>query len=126
MCPISKQQLLLSLQFSQTDSIYQVAQNPDIMGLILRELEPMWDYNKIVQEFKDPRFHRHATRLIKDMGEEKRSTVHPGRVLLRVIYPKAVRYWTAWIKRFRCENINLHGMIINTGKRWSDVDLSPW
>ena len=88
MCPISKQQLLLLLQFSQTDSIYQVAQNPDIMGLILRELEPMWDYNKIVQEFKDPRFHRHATRLIKDMSEEKRSTVHPGRVFYCASYTR--------------------------------------
>ena len=39
MSPISKPQLLLYLQLSQIESVYQVAQNPDIMALILSELE---------------------------------------------------------------------------------------
>ena len=51
MSPISKPQLLLYLQLSQIESVYQVAQNPDIMALILRELEPMWNYNSVVKEF---------------------------------------------------------------------------
>ena len=38
MSPISKPQLLLYLQLSQIESVYQVAQNPDIMTLILNEL----------------------------------------------------------------------------------------
>ena len=41
MSPISKPQLLLYLQLSQIESVYQVAQNPDIMALILSELEPI-------------------------------------------------------------------------------------
>ena len=54
MSPISKPQLLLYLQLSQIESVYQVAQNPDIMALILSELEPMWNYNSVVKEFQDP------------------------------------------------------------------------
>ena len=40
MSPISKPKLLLYLQLSQIESVYQVAQNPDIITLILNELEP--------------------------------------------------------------------------------------
>ena len=113
MSPISKPQLLLYLQLSQIESVYQVAQNPDIMALILSELEPMWNYNSVVKEFQDPRFHRHTKRLQNDINKQ----VHCGRIYLRVIYPKPNHYWY-WIQRFKCENINLYGMIINTGKRW--------
>eukprot|EP01046_Picozoa_sp_COSAG06_P036760 COSAG06_NODE_4083_length_4593_cov_1.575211_7_plen_167_part_00 len=120
MSPISKPQLLLYLQLSQIESVYQVAQNPDIMTLILNELEPMWNYNSVVKEFQDPRFHRHTKRLQNGINKQ----VHCGRIYLRVIYPKPNHYWY-WIQRFKCENINLYGMIINTGKRWQGVDLSP-
>ena len=76
MSPISKPQLLLYLQLSRIESVYQVAQNPDIMALILNELEPMWNYNSVVKEFQDPRFHRHTKRLQNDINKQ----VHSGRI----------------------------------------------
>ena len=59
----------------------------DIMELILIELLPRQRYNQVVREYKDPRFHKGAARVLKGMDGS-----HPGRVYLRVIHP----VFTSW------------------------------
>ena len=93
----------------------------DIMELIEVELRPRLKYNQVVREYKDPRFHKAANRITKD-----RRDVHPGRHYLRVIYPTLHGFSSYHIKRFKCQDINLHGMLIRTNIRDynTDVDVS--
>ena len=45
---LNKQDLLMLWRFSQFESVREVAQNPDILKLILQELEPMFQFNRVV------------------------------------------------------------------------------
>ena len=93
----------------------------DILELIEIELRPRLKYNQMVREYKDPRFHKSANRITKN-----RRDVHPGRHYLRVIYPTLHGFSSYRIERFKCQDINLHGMLIRTNIRDynTDVDVS--
>ena len=95
----------------------------DILELIEVELRPRLKYNQVVREFKDPRFHKAANRVFKQISDRE---VHPGRQYVRVIYPtlRGFSYWC--IDRFKCEDINLHGMLIRTSTRhyWNNADVT--
>jgi hypothetical protein len=93
----------------------------DILELIEIELRPRLKYNQMVREYKDPRFHKAANRITKN-----RRDVHPGRHYLRVIYPTLEGFSSYLIDRFKCQDINLHGMLIRTTARHynTDVDIS--
>ena len=93
----------------------------DILELIEIELRPRLKYNQMVREYKDPRFHKAANRITKN-----RRDVHPGRHYLRVIYPTLHGFSSYRINRFKCQDINLHGMLIRTNIRDynTDVDVS--
>ena len=93
----------------------------DILELIEVELRPRLKYNQVVREYKDPRFHKSANRITKD-----RRDVHPGRHYMRVIYPTLHGFSSYRIERFKCQDINLHGMLIRTNIRDynTDVDVS--
>ena len=93
----------------------------DILELIEIELRPRLNYNQVVREYKDPRFHKSANRITKN-----RRDVHPGRHYLRVIYPTFEGFCSYRIDRFKCQDINLHGMLIRTNVRPynTDVDVS--
>ena len=60
MTPKNRNDLLTLWRFSKLDSVQQVAQNTDIMRLIFAELEPMFQYNRVVKEYNDPRFKSHS------------------------------------------------------------------
>ena len=93
----------------------------DILELIEIELRPRLKYNQVVREYKDPRFHKSANRITKN-----RRDVHPGRHYLRVIYPTFEGFCSYRIDRFKCQDINLHGILIRTTVRDynTDVDVS--
>ena len=93
----------------------------DILELIEIELRPRLKYNQMVREYKDPRFHKSANRITKN-----RRDVHPGRHYLRVIYPTLNGFSTYRIDRCKCQDINLHGILIRTTVRDynTDVDVS--
>jgi len=93
----------------------------DILELIEIELRPRLKYNQMVREYKDPRFHKSANRITKN-----RRDVHPGRHYLRVIYPTLDGFSTYRIDRCKCQDINLHGILIRTTVRDynTDVDVS--
>ena len=93
----------------------------DILELIEIELRPRLNYNQVVREYKDPRFHKSANRITKN-----RRDVHPGRHYLRVIYPTLHGFSSYRIERFKCQDINLHGILIRTTVRDynTDVDVS--
>jgi hypothetical protein len=93
----------------------------DILELIEIELRPRLKYNQMVREYKDPRFHKSANRITKNIRD-----VHPGRHYLRVIYPTFEGFSSYRIDRFKCHDINLHGMLIRTTVRHynTDVDVS--
>ena len=93
----------------------------DILELIEIELRPRLKYNQMVREYKDPRFHKAANRITKN-----RRDVHPGRHYLRVIYPTLEGFSSYRIDRSKCQDINLHGMLIRTTVRHynTDVDVS--
>ena len=93
----------------------------DILELIEIELRPRLKYNQMVREYKDPRFHKSANRITKN-----RRDVHPGRHYLRGIYPTFEGFSSYRIDRFKCQDINLHGILIRTTV-WhynTDVDVS--
>jgi hypothetical protein len=96
----------------------------DILELIEIELRPRLKYNQVVREYKDPRFHKAANRITKEVA--RRRDVHPGRHYLRVIYPTLEGFSSYRIDRFKCHDINLHGMLIRTTVRHynTDVDVS--
>ena len=93
----------------------------DILELIEIALRPRLKYNQMVREYKDPRFHKSANRITKN-----RRDVHPGRHYLRVIYPTFEGFCSYRIDRFKCQDINLHGILIRTTVRDynTDVDVS--
>ncbi len=91
----------------------------DIMELIEIELRPRLKYNQVVREYKDPRFHKSANRITKN-----RRDVHPGRHYLRVIYPTFEGFSSYRIDRFKCQDINLHGMLIRTNVRHYNTDVN--
>jgi len=113
---LKKRNLIMLWRSSQYDSVREVAQNPDIMRLIMKELDPMFQYNRVVKEYNDPRFKAHFRRLWQKCGDRH---VHPGRWLVSVVYPSLNR-WPYWsVKHFAGEDINLHGCVIRTQeKRW--------
>ena len=91
----------------------------DILELIEIELRPRLKYNQMVREYKDPRFHKSANRITKN-----RRDVHPGRHYLRVIYPTFEGFCSYRIDRFKCQDINLHGMLIRTNVRHYNTDVN--
>ena len=84
-------------RFSRFESVREVAQNNDILKLILTELEPMFQYNRVVTEYNDPRYKAHFKRVFKE-ANRPRYTLNPafqhhcpshsGRWLVHVIYPQ--------------------------------------
>ena len=62
---LNKRDLLMLWRFSTFNSVREVAQNPDILKLIFTELEPMFQYNRVVTEYNDPRFKAHFKRVFK-------------------------------------------------------------
>ena len=120
-----KRDLLMLWRFSKFESIQEVAQNPDIMRLIFAELEPMFQYNRVVKEYNDPRFKSHFRRVYK---ESEADDVHPGRWLVHIIHPQ-LQHWPYYlVRQFKCEDINLYGcMIQTTDRHWRthfDLELS--
>ena len=61
----TRQDLLMLWRFSRFESVREVAQNPDILKLILTELEPMFQYNRVVTEYNDSRYKAHFKRAFK-------------------------------------------------------------
>jgi hypothetical protein len=124
MTPKNRNDLLTLWRFSKLDSVQQVAQNTDIMRLIFAELEPMFQYNRVVKEYNDPRFKSHSRRVFK---ESRANDVHPGRWLVHIIYPQLQHWPYHIVRKFECEDINLHGCMIQTQDRhWkNNFDLEP-
>ena len=60
---LNKQDLLMLWRFSRFESVREVAQNPDILKLILQELEPMFQYNRVVNEYNSPLYKAHFKRV---------------------------------------------------------------
>ena len=95
---ITRQDLLMLWRFSRFESVREVAQNPDILKLILTELKPMFQYNRVATEYNDPRYKAHFKRVFKKANRPRYHSshdclVHPGRWLVHVIYPHlATRY----------------------------------
>ena len=123
---LNKQDLLMLWRFSQFESVRLVAQNADILKLLLAELEPMFQYNRVVNEYNDPRYHAHFKRLFRQANNPGHHCshdciVHPGRWLVHVIFPQ-INSWPYWqTPAFQCEDINLYGCMIQTKRqRWPD------
>ena len=116
---LNKQDLLMLWRFSQFESVREVAQNPDILKLILQELKPMFQYNRVVNEYNNPLYKAHFKRVFKQANRpgyhrSHDGFVHPGRWLVHIIYPQ-LSSWPYWeTKQFECEYINLYGFIIET------------
>ena len=72
---ISRQDLLMLWRFSRFESVREVAHNPDILKLILTELEPMFQYNRVVTEYNDPRYKAHFKRLFT--ASRNNDEIHP-------------------------------------------------
>ena len=86
----------------------------DIIAMILTELLPRQRYNRVVTEYKDPRFHKGAARVCKAMLGK---LSHPGRTYLRVIHP-VLKSWPEYpIADFKCKAIDLYGLRIVTRSR---------
>eukprot|EP01045_Picozoa_sp_COSAG04_P025323 COSAG04_NODE_3303_length_2956_cov_2.272664_1_plen_116_part_00 len=83
---LKKLDLLMLWRFSEYDSVREVAQNRDVLKLVLAELQPLFDYNSVVREYKDPRIHRAHRRLWKSGTPDRR--IHPGRWLVHITYPQ--------------------------------------
>ena len=47
---LTRQDLLMPWRFSRSESVREVAHNPDILKLILTELKPMFQYNRVVTD----------------------------------------------------------------------------
>ena len=62
---LNKQDLLMLWRFSRFESVREVAQNPDILKLILQELEPMFQYNRVVNEYNNPLYKTNFKRVFK-------------------------------------------------------------
>ena len=117
---LNKRDLLMLWRFSTFNSVREVAQNPDILKLIFTELEPMFQYNRVVTEYNDPRFKAHFKRVFKQAGS---TSIHPGRWLVHIIYPQLCAWPYYATPEFKCEDINLYGCMIQTiKKRWSSTN----
>ena len=117
---ITRQDLLMLWRFSRFESVREVAHNPDILKLILTELKPMFQYNRVVTEYNDPRYKAHFKRVFKRANWNRHNCpIHPGRWLVHVIYPQ-LRSWPYWeTPEFKCEDINMYGYMIHTTQnRW--------
>ena len=85
---LNKQDLLMLWRFSRFESVREVVQNPDILKLLLKELEPMFQYNRVVIEYNDPRYKSHFKRVFKEANRpgyyrSHDCLVHPARSLAR-------------------------------------------
>lgn len=113
---ITRQDLLMLWRFSRFESVREVAQNPDILKLILTELKPMFQYNRVVTEYNDPRYKAHFKRVFKKANRPRYHSshdclVHPGRWLVHIIYPQ-LSSWPYWeTPEFKCEDINMYGLL---------------
>ena len=90
---LDKLDLLMLWHFSEYDSVREVAQNRDVLKLVLAELQPLFDYNRVVREYKDPRIHRAHRRLWK--SDTPGTDIHPGRWLVHITYPQLIA-WPYW------------------------------
>ena len=105
---ISRQDLLMLWRFSRFESVREVAHNPDILKLILTELEPMFRYNRVVIEYNDPRYKAHFKRVFKEAnGNRQNCPVHPGRWLVHVIYPQL----SSWPPELQSSRFPIHCVI---------------
>ena len=101
----------------------------DIMGMILIELLPRQRYNRVVAEYKDPRFHKGAARVLKAMERSySADRSHPGRTYLRVIHPVLTSWPHYPIADFKCKAINIYGLRIKTQPRsgWAYQQHLDW
>ena len=90
----------------------------DILELVLIELLPRQRYNQVVREYKDPRFHKGAARVLKAMERSySADRSHPGRTYLRVIHPVLTSWPHYPIADFKCKAINIYGLRIKTQPR---------
>ena len=106
MTPKNRNDLLTLWRFSKLDSVQQVAQNTDIMRLIFAELEPMFQYNRVVKEYNDPRFKSHSRRVFK---ESRANDVHPGRWLVHIIYPQLQQWPYHIVRKFEFDSPQASG-----------------
>ena len=97
--------------FSKDPAVRMVAGNMDILYHLIKYLEPMQNYNEVVREFKDPRFHKGAMRVCKQQNSSK--AVHPGRYYVRVIHPQAVS-WPYRMNKPVDKDFDIYGMKLNT------------
>eukprot|EP01046_Picozoa_sp_COSAG06_P054648 COSAG06_NODE_9799_length_1814_cov_1.228571_2_plen_161_part_00 len=107
-----RKDLLTIWQMSKFESVRQVAQNSDILKLLFREIDPMFQYNNVVKEHQDPRFKQHLQRLYGPNS----NGIHPGRWLVHITYPQLYRWPYCMIGPFKCEDINLYGCMVSTTK----------
>ena len=90
-------------RFSEYDSVREVAQNRDVLKLVLAWLQPLFDYNRVVREYSDPRIHSAHRRLWeKKESQTTDRDIHPGRWLVHITYPQlSACRTTARSKRMR-------------------------
>ena len=116
-------------RFSQFESVRLVAQNVDILELLLAELEPMFQYNRVVNEYNDPLHKAHFKRVFKQADKPGHfkshdRVVHPGRWFVHIVYPQLTN-WPYWVtKEFKSEYINLYGFIIESRYRNTNYVLN--
>ena len=75
---ITRQDLLMLWRFSRFESVREVAQNPDILKLILTELKPMFQYNRVVTEYNDPRYKTARERAAHQQQQQQQQHETPG------------------------------------------------
>lgn len=86
----------------------------DIWEMIFVQLEPRLNYNSVVREYSDPRFHKGASRVHRSMFSN--ANVHYGRVLVYVIYPTTDPS-PHQIRSFPSEAINIYGLRLRSRER---------
>jgi hypothetical protein len=85
------------------------------------ELDGRLNYNRVVREFKDPRFHRGAARVHRHLWNP--SEVHMGRTFLYVIYP-TIRSAPSTMRPFNSDQINIHGLRVTSEASYLSSHLS--
>ena len=60
-----RKDLVMLWRMSQFESVREVAQNPDILKLIFAEVDPMFQYNQVVEKPARGQVRRHPTAVPK-------------------------------------------------------------
>ena len=74
------------MSMSSNAALRDAASNTEVMRHIFYCMDPHIDYQKVVDEFNDPRFRKWAE--IYHRGSYSHTMRHPGRSWVRVLYPR--------------------------------------